>query len=540
MLFAAIFSLAILGAGAALLPVVAAIPRLRAYGRFVVPAAAGLSLLGVLATTLEPARAVLLSLWRPSAFFGSHPILETDPAVWPLALAITAATTSASLVQLSRRTRPRFLLMFSILGLTAAALGSLWSANLLTLLIFWGAFDLAWMLGLLAVRMSPRRIALAIGTILLSTFLLWAGAALVRAGNGSLSWHLMVPSGLALYMFVAAAVLRLGLYPIHLTLPVGISGSAPIAAPLFLAPVLGWALLLRLIGDGSVVLAQIDWLLWIGMLALLFGGLLAWTRSVTHEVLPWTLMASAGTLVWSILGAGEEGTWVLAGGSLAWILGATLVYLGRGLNPRARLWTIPPLMGALSLLGTPGTPGGLFTAFAAADAVRPPLYPHLLFFFIGQGLLMAGLLRRTLRPAVWGIRNAPLRLAARMAGLLLPALILLAGGLHPPLLLGALGAPSLPALLARAPVTAWLAWLLAVAAGGLLLWFERRFRERIRTTLGLLFDLFSLDWVLYLFLGGLRRATTLLREVAELVEGAGAVLWALAIFLLAILALVGS
>jgi hypothetical protein len=231
---------------------------------------------------------------------------------------------------------------------------------------------------------------------------------------------------------------------------------------------------------------------------------------------------------------------MLAGSSLAWILGTTLVYLGRGLNPRARLWTIPPLIGALSLLGTPGTPGGLFTAFAAGDAVRPPLYPHLLFFFIGQGLLMAGLLRRTLRPAVWGMRNAPLRLAARTAGLLLPALILLAGGLHPPLLLGALGAPSLPALLARAPVAAWLAWLLAVAAGGLLFWFERHFRERIRTTLGLLFDLFSLDWVLYLFLGGLRRATTLLQEVAELVEGAGAVLWALAIFLLAILALVGS
>ncbi len=537
--FAPVYSLTVLVAGLLLLLIVASVPRLRLYARFLVPAVAGLSLLGVLATALEPPRPIPLSLWRPSVFFGTFPILQADPAMWSLAVAVACALTAAALVQLSRHAQPHFLVSVSALGLVAAALGSLWGANLLTTLVFWGWFDLAWVLGMVAVGASPRRIALGGSAALLATVALWAGALMVGTEGSTLSWTPTVPSGLGRDLLVVAGVLRLGLYPLHLALPVGISKSAPGAAPLFLGPVLGWGLLLRLTAAEGVVLADVGWLSWLGMATLVAGGLLAWSRSGTSEVLPWAALASAGATLWGAAVAGDDAPLVLAGGGAAWVLGVTLVTLGRGLARSAPWWTGGPLLGGLALLGTFLTPGAFVTSAVMRDVTASSTVHGALAFFFGQGLLTAGLARRILRPVAKKERAKPLETAARAAGLALPVLVLLLGGLHPPLLLLGLEAPSLGRLLLGTGALAWGLWLLAAGGGAALSRLESRFRKRAEPALSLLFDLVCLDWLLHMLLGGLGRAAQLLREIAELVEGAGAVLWALAIFLLVTLALVG-
>jgi hypothetical protein len=83
----------------------------------------------------------------------------------------------------------------------------------------------------------------------------------------------------------------------------------------------------------------------------------------------------------------------------------------------------------------------------------------------------------------------------------------------------------------------WAVWPLATGLGVVLFWQDARLRPHIQTTLGILHDLASLDWLINPLLGGLGRVTRFLQATAELMEGAGAVLWALSVFLLFVLAL---
>lgn len=74
--------------------------------------------------------------------------------------------------------------------------------------------------------------------------------------------------------------------------------------------------------------------------------------------------------------------------------------------------------------------------------------------------------------------------------------------------------------------------------GGVLVWWERRFRRRAEQVLGLLHDILRLEWASQLVLDSMGRLSAFLGAVADVTEGPGAILWALAIFLLVLLAVV--
>lgn len=536
--FSPIFALVVPLTGAGILLLMRLLRPLRRYTRFVAPATMALTLLGVLATSLEPLRTIPLSLWRPSVFFGTFLALRPDGLIWPLAVAATCATTSAALIQLSRRTEPHFVLVFSALGFLTATLGSLWAENLLTVLFFWGCFDVTWALGMMAIDASPRRVAISLGTTMLATATLWAAAMLIKTNGGSLTWQLIAPQGLSRTLLLAAGLLRLGLYPLHVTLPVGISRSAPAAAHLFLGPVLGWGLFLRLTTAVGLSLADPMWLSTLGLVTLAAGSLLAWTRSVASEALPWAALAATGATLAAATFAGNAAPVVLASGGTTWILGVTLITLANGLDRSAPWWTVGPLLGSLALVGTPITLGLMINSHLIGG--EPASTAQRLVIVLGQAMLVAGLARRILRPPLPRGGDRPMEIAARAVGFALPSLLLLFGGMIPARLFRGLDAPSLSQLLSSVSLPGWGGWLLSMVMGGALVWLGSRFRKRIEPALDLLFDLFSLDWMLYTLIGGLDRATSFLREVAELIEGAGAVLWAVSILLLALLALVGT
>jgi hypothetical protein len=536
--FAPVFVILVAVAGLLSLPILVSVPRLRPLTRFLAPVVAGLCLLGVVAARLEWAEWVVLSRWHPSILFGTSPLLRADAEVWGLALAVTVAAAATSLVQVTRRAQPRFLLAFAVLGIVAALLGSLWAANLLALLLFWGAFDLLQGLGLLAVGATPRRVAVGAGTGLLATAILWAGALLVGAGGGFLSWNVMRPSGLGRDLLLLAGLLRLGVYPLHAALPVGASRSAPAGGVLLLGPALGWGLLLRLTVAAPGALGETSWLPLIGLLTLLVGGFLAWACSEVVGTLPWVALTSAGGVLWAASLAGEAAPATLACGGAAWLLGVTVLHLDRGFSRAAPWWSGGALLGSLALIGAPFTLGACGFAPLLRGVVSPFAVGTVVAFLVGQALLTAALARGLFRPAAGPASGSPLALVAQGTGLALPAVCLLVGGLFPPLFLPGSAAPSLGRVLVAGGV-GWLLWLAAVAGGVALFRFEGRFRRRMEPLLSLFFDLFSLDWLLYLLLGTMGRAEQFFRSVAMLIEGAGAVLWALAFFLLAVLILVG-
>ena len=500
------------------------------------PAVAGLSFVIVLFAPLDPLRIAVLSRWQPSIFFGGIPALWGDFAAWPLAVGFSCAVLSSVLVQLGRLPQPRFSLGLSVLGMLATGLGSIWSENLLMLLLCWAGFDLAWGLGAAAADLPARRVTMGVGLGALATVALWAGALAVDARGGSLSWLLMDLSGPGRDLLWAAAALRLGLYPLHMALPVERTEGPPGAASLMLGPVLGWALLLRLAEVGGSQLAVTSWAGWLAGATFLAGGLLAWLRGGSGAGWPYASLAAAGGVLWASLVAGDAAAQVLAAGGASWVLGVTLLHMSRGMERAAPWWSVAPIMGGLTLLGAPLTWGLVSTIYLLGSPVAPLTVGRAVVFLFAQGLLTAAVAHRVFRPAPTEEPIGPLHKAARAAGLILPAALLLIAGLRAVFRFPALGAPSLAGRLAWPGAVGFVLWLAGLALGGVLYDQERRgFRQRMEAMLGLLCDLFRLDWLWRLLLASQARLVAFLSAVADVMEGPGAILWALAIFLLVLL-----
>jgi hypothetical protein len=431
------------------------------------------------------------------------------------------------------------LLGLASLGILVTIIGSLWAGNLLTMLVFWGAFDLIWTLGMIVAGASAQRVALGSGISMLATMLLWAGAGLTEASGGGLSWHLIEPTELGLELLLLAGVLRLGIYPFQMALPTNLSKSIPTATALFFGPMLGWSLFLRMTSIGEGLVPNGDWLSTLGVATLAAGGVLAWTQRRTGTVVSWASLSTVGATLWGASLAGEQAALVLAGGGAAWILGVALTYLDRGLSLQALWWTGAAAWGGLALLCAPLTPGLAVTSILLREVSQRSLSGwHVAAILIGYGLLTAALVRRLQLPGAKE-NPRPLEVTVRATGLLTASIPILAAGILPALLLQDTPA-SFVSLVAQAGVMGWALWVSAVVSGVLLVWAETHFRHRIEPLLGLLHDFVSLDWVWRLFLGGLWRVVELSQNIAELLEGAGAVLWSLVIFVLLLLILMGS
>lgn len=535
--FVPLFSILTPLIGIAVLLIVANLSWLRSYRRFVPPVGAGLAFVAVLFAAFEPLRTVIVSRWQPSMFFGAFPALVADRAVLPLALVFSCAVAASTLVQMSRLPQPPYHLGISALGMLAAGLMALWGENLLTVLIAWVGFDLAWGLGMLAAGISVRRVMLGAGLNGLSTLALWVGALLFEPMMGGFSWRLVLPTGVSYQLLVLAGLLRLGLYPLHLTLPLEGGRGLPGAVPLLLEPLLGWGLLARLATAGGG-LQTWPWVEWWAALALLAGGVLAWTQRGAAGGWPWAAMAAAGAVLWASIGAGEAALLPLAGGGAAWLLGVCLLGLDRGLARSAPWRSAPALVGGLALIGAPLTMGLFSTVYVTRLIVADFSPARLLAFVLGQGLLIAAVLQRLLRPAADEESPGPLFEAAYWAGIALPLLLALVGGFFPRLLAPAWPTFSMLRLLALPGIAGWLLWILGVAVGGALSWSMLRLRRRWETALGLAHDLLRLEWLHGLALDSVAQMTTFLGAVADVLEGSGAILWALAIFFLILQVLV--
>lgn len=535
--FVPVFSILTPLIGIAVLLIVANLPWLRPYRRFVPPVGAGLVLLAVLFAAFEPLQTVIVSRWQPSMFFGAFPALVADRAVLPLVLAFSCAVAASTLVQVSRLPQPPYYLGISALGMLAAGLMALWGENLLTVLIAWVGFDLAWGLGALAAGLSVRRAVLGAGLNGLATLALWVAALMVEPTMGGFSWRLLLPTGVSYQFLVLAGLLRLGLYPLHLALPLERGRGLPGAVPLALGPLLGWGLLARL-ATVSGGLQTWPWVEGWAALALLAGGVLAWTRQDAAGGWPWAAMAAAGAVLWASIGAGEAALLPLAGGGAAWVLGVSLLALDRGLARPAPWRSIPALVGGLALIGAPLTMGLYSTAYVTRLIAADFSLLRLLAFVLGQGLLIAAVLQRLLRPAADEESPGPLFEAAYWAGIALPLLVALIGGFFPRLLAPARPALSMLRLLALPGIVGWLLWLVGVAVGGALSWLMLRLRRQWETARGLAHDFLRLEWLYGLALDSTAQVTAFLGAVADVLEGPGAILWALAIFFLILQALV--
>lgn len=530
--FAPTFALLAPGGTLLALVVLSLVPRLRPFRRFAAPVGTGLALLGVLFSLAEPSWPILLSRWQPLRLFGNFPALASDRLVWPLALALTGVAVSAAISQTGRPPRHPTLLSAAALGMLSFGLLAIWAENLLALILAWGAFDLFWGTGMVALGMPPSRILWKMGGGVCATLLVWLSSlALERTGTGSI-WSLVLsPHPGTEFLLLLAALIRLGVYPLYLTLPLDYERKHPLGLVLFLEPLLAWALLARMFGQAGFPLPTWPWLEGIAAGTFIVGGFLALTGPEKARPIHWLGLSTLGGIFWAGLraqSAPQAAAIWLTGGTL-WALGLALLYLGRGWEQSSPWWTAGPILGALALATTPllgGTGAPLLGGFRWAA------------FFLGQALLVAALLEDVLRPPA---PEEPVDLwmnIARAVGLAVPSILMGVTALAIPRVVG----PSLSHWHPSAPGWSTLSlWVLSTAAGGTLFWAQRTrpAAARWRARTAPVHRFLRLDWAYELLAGALSRGTAILGVAADVAEGAGAVLWALAVFLLILVVVLG-
>lgn len=495
--------------GLLILLVVSSIHPLRPYRRYVVPLGAGLSFLGVLFAPWEDPRPFLLSLWQPLSLFGTFPVLLADRVVWPLALAWAGAVAGSALVQMGRPQIVRSAIGAAVLAMLTFGLGALWGENLLTVLLAWAGFDLAWGIGMASAGLPGERVAWGVGGGFVATALLWMGAlSLEKAGSG-LSWPLMTPDGWGGIFLLLAALVRLGVYPFHFTVPAEMRRGRPLTAALLLEPLLAWGLLARMSWQAGISIPGEGVLGALAAATFVIGGFLAWMATDPDQRTIWVGMAAVGSVLWAGLRAGHAAGAAWTAGGTAWMLGLLLLYLGRGWEKTAPMRMVAPVLGGLALLAAPLSSGGILSSLDV---------PMAILFLLGQALLTAAVAKEILRRMAWEEPVGLLPSIAHMTGLAIPSIaLLLAWG----------------AATKVAPTPAgWGAWIAGTLLGGGLVAMEFLRPWARRRALQAIAEALRPEWAGRLLVNSLGRLTGFLDAVADVAEGPGAVLWALATFLL--------
>ena len=484
--------------------------------------------------------------------------LRWDARLWPLGMGLSVAI-GALLFAAVGRDEVVLRLGVVVFALWSGGLAAVWSASPFTTIVCWALYDAVsvagWIIAGAKADVTVRGLALGTG----SGLLLWAGTLLGGGGIGSVPWALMPPGGTKMGYWTLAGLMRLGAYPLHLLVPRDVRSDSPLVGSLFLSPVLGWALWMRVASGGQTALPVGGWTVTLAALTLVAGGVLAWTASLARDSRAWIGMGVNGTAllaaVLMMLGSGGESLGGealrarMAVVSVGWMLATALLFAGGGvalgkvLRPGALPRSIPSVIGALSVMGVPITVGFVGASYVVNGLMAGGGWACACCFFVGHVLLVAAVLRWLFEDD--GVRAKDEGWLGQMAsGIGLGGLAagLVALGVLPRIVGGSFGAASrvtFGALVSTRGPAGWLLWGGAILLGVCLAWFDPVIRPRIALWLDLVHDAAVLDWVYRLVEGAFERGFGVLRVVDDVLGGRGALLWA-SVLLLVLILLIGG
>jgi formate hydrogenlyase subunit 3/multisubunit Na+/H+ antiporter MnhD subunit len=465
----------------------------------------------------------IIAAWQPISVFTVPLSFRVDDTAWLLAMGLLVVVLTTAFTWEAfpgkQRPGPRAVALL----LTAAALGGIFASNLLTLAVAWGMLDLAFVVALLVRGGTEvgRRAALAIVVNTASTVCVWIAALLIENQQGSLYWHLFNAPEDARAWLMAAAVLRVGLYPFHQWMPVELGKVPDRAVIIFTVPtVAGLALWVRMSIAQALPAESIVPLL--AVLSLVVGALLAWRSAEPRNGLPFIALCLTGSVGLLAAAAGTTSAQLTAA-TLNWMFINVSLFIARGLDRRQPYWAVGSLIALLSLAALPGTLGFVVLQGVVTGVVDQKQWLILAAVVVAQIGVISAALRLLLSTAT---ESAPAHLARKIMW----GLALACGAL--PLLILALSEnilPDLPPtneLLGQLNPIGWLALFAPLALGALLAWrgplLKRGASDGGQSTWG---RILRLEWLNAALFYLIDRLTILLRAAAGLFEGEGGLLW---------------
>lgn len=494
--------------------------------------------LGALVTLGNALPAVqIIAAWQPISVFTVPLSFRVDQTAWVLALGLLLTLTATAFTWGAypgqRRPAPRAVALL----LAAAALTGLFASNLLTLAVAWGMLDLIFVVALLVRGGAEigQRAALAIVINITSTVCLWIAALSIENQAGSLYWHLFDASEQARSWLMAAAVLRVGLYPFHQWLPVELGKESDRAVMLFIAPTAsGLALWTRLalvhaLPENSIVPV-------LAALSLFVGAILAWRSNQARNGLAYIALGLAGMVGFLVVLDPQPGTLIAA--TLNWMFVVFSLSITRGLDRRRPYWSVGALIAVLSLAALPGTLGFVVQQSVITAASSAKQNGILLVIVVAQTLLLAAALRLFLSEAS---EAAPDRLWRKVSWIIaltcgaVPLVVLtLSGSVIP-------GLQPVVDLIRELNLVGWLVLLAPLVISVVLIWRgPLLMRNQHGSGQSLWGQVLQLEWLNNAIFYILDHLTGLLRAVASVLEGEGGLLWTVILIVIAVVIYTGA
>jgi hypothetical protein len=501
--------------GGLLLLGLGSIPRIRQLQK---PLSAAWVTIVALVFCLSPATGRwVLSLWSPSSIIQGLLVLDITPPIWWSVVSICAAFSGLLWIAVGERqpalrhASPLVVLNVLILWLI------LTSGSLLLMLAMWSLFDIVWFLSRSSGVIDDERSVWAVALCGGASILLWIVSLFLLGEGASGLWWLMRPNPSSVTLLLIAACIRIGFYPFQVVHTVSWGRSRVLSLSGVVSPLLGIALLYRLLSLPGNELT-FSWMLVWGGVSAFWLGLKALNHSGRDALLP----ASYALLLIGVTGAiasrDARGLMIASG---VWVVCLALMAGARRYASDGFLWSWPIIIAQLLLLGVPPSP--FLKLYHDVFAMAP--WGVRLLCLVGLITASAATIRGTHGRATGRVTPAYAHRWLPLAGGLALLVITM-------LIVGLQGA--VPAI---APMPFAL-WGLAVVTGCLVaLWGNQVISLWSRADAVL--ELLDLGWLYTSIWQGTNNVLSVVRVVAEVVEGSGSVLWS-ALILLLILMVTGG
>lgn len=410
----------------------------------------------------------------------------------------------------------------ALLALLASGLSLIFSANLITLSLSWVVFDLAFLWAFIRLRITHYVLRILNLSWLACLSLL--GGALLR-GDNSLSFL----SASALGLVLLAALVWVGLYPLHLWMPIGLEASLPARSLLHLVPAsAGLYLLTRLsawAGAGVHYYGQV--LSIVGGLAFLVGALLAWIEADLGKMLSLVMIGQVGYIITSLAVVEPPTMIVLPSPNL--VLCLSLLFLSQDRAAPGGSWVrAASALAVASLAGVPLTLGFVARWHFYHSILTDSHWTLLALALLAETLLFAALLRMWSAISASASPSESVHARLSLVGAALLAVPVLVLGLHPPVLsplVEWISFPTLLGLLRSTAVAQWAILFLPLWGGYLLQRHRQRVFDPLESFWLKLTIVLRLEW-LYGLLGRIAAgAAGALRMAGNIIEGGGYLGW---------------
>ena len=373
-----------------------------------------------------------LSVWRPEDLFDSRLLLEFDSTGWQMAYAALTVYLSLALTQAARPGATTMGTRIMLPVYTGLSLAAMLAGNLLTVAITWAVLDLLTFIFLMSVTTDETAIPGIITRLAMDGFsvITVVGAAAANWSSGQTNTVFgEISTPLSAGLIATAGLIRLGMFPLHFSLPKLPRARRGLGTMIrLMPPAIVLAVLARQFEAGFPV-ELIPWLNLAGAVGAVIGGLRWALAEDPIQGRPFFVLAIAGT---GLLAAGVDPT---ATGAILTNTGILILLVGAAFSmaeihsPAHRLW---PIAAAVIVVGAPFTPGGVLAGAFARGFTGAGTAWLALLGGVGLAAIGTGMIAGAVSPqSNWPIGESMVRVVYGL-GIGLPVLVALGMGLQTP------------------------------------------------------------------------------------------------------------